>query len=663
MAALQPVLNDGLPVLALVKEKPPRLRYRLIQLGITDYLTVPFDRLDVEVRVRNLLRKAPVVQPEPALDEALAEAFQSSDREDVSAFRSEGVERISLPDLHVDGQNGEESNTLYALEIFQELFGQLNAALRNVNEEHFNNAVLDALQRLCQAEMVFKFDVEEHDLLKLRQTRPRKLIEKSWTVAAADIPALFKAMRLGEPTILNMVKEDHPLARFVMTRLGRRIRSFIVFPVVIDNQTRSVLCAFKSGEEKFSEFHFLVVQNLAHVMFQVNFLSNLRKENEGKLDNEIWQFYFEFLDQVINQLSFGIVIIGEDHRIKFLNEHAAELLNITAEEGQYRPLSQFLGKNAVEEIIASVGNSTLPIERPELEVEIQKGHRFLLGYSVKEFSDKVNKEHGYIISLKDITYTKEMQEEMRRVDRLASLGVMASGIAHEIRNPLAGIKAMAQTFEEELEPSDPKNEYVQRIVRLVNRLDDLLRTLFSYAKPSKPDRRYCHIQSTLRDVISLLIQKMREHQIELVENIQKDLPEAFVDPGQIQQVLVNLFLNSIEAISEKGRIGINIRAINSEDAGEMHVPILGNSNSPAFIEIHIGDNGCGISEENLQHIFNPFFTTKTFGTGLGLSIVYQIVKENEGMIHYESEIDRGTDCYLYIPAKRYEAVAAGGGQA
>ncbi|HQU73957.1 MAG TPA: GAF domain-containing protein, partial [Calditrichia bacterium] len=428
MAALQPVLNDGLPVLALVKEKPPRLRYRLIQLGITDYLTVPFDRLDVEVRVRNLLRKAPVVQPEPALDEALAEAFQSSDREDVSAFRSEGVERISLPDLHVDGQNGEESNTLYALEIFQELFGQLNAALRNVNEEHFNNAVLDALQRLCQAEMVFKFDVEEHDLLKLRQTRPRKLIEKSWTVAAADIPALFKAMRLGEPTILNMVKEDHPLARFVMTRLGRRIRSFIVFPVVIDNQTRSVLCAFKSGEEKFSEFHFLVVQNLAHVMFQVNFLSNLRKENEGKLDNEIWQFYFEFLDQVINQLSFGIVIIGEDHRIKFLNEHAAELLNITAEEGQYRPLSQFLGKNAVEEIIASVGNSTLPIERPELEVEIQKGHRFLLGYSVKEFSDKVNKEHGYIISLKDITYTKEMQEEMRRVDRLASLGVMASGI-------------------------------------------------------------------------------------------------------------------------------------------------------------------------------------------------------------------------------------------
>ncbi|MCB0316233.1 MAG: histidine kinase, partial [Calditrichaeota bacterium] len=168
--------------------------------------------------------------------------------------------------------------------------------------------------------------------------------------------------------------------------------------------------------------------------------------------------------------------------------------------------------------------------------------------------DQMSGEEGYIISLKDITFTKEIQEEMRRVDRLASLGVMASGIAHEIRNPLAGIKAMAQTFEEELQPDDPKNEYVKRIVRLVNRLDDLLRTLFSYAKPPKPNRQFCNLDEVLRDVFSLMRQKLREHNIKLIKLIHPELPRAFVDPGQIQQVLVNLFLNSVEAINKNGEI-------------------------------------------------------------------------------------------------------------
>ena len=241
---------------------------------------------------------------------------------------------------------------------------------------------------------------------------------------------------------------------------------------------------------------------------------------------------------------------------------------------------------------------------------------------------------------------------MRRVDRLASLGVMASGIAHEIRNPLAGIKAMAQTFEEELEPDDPKNEYVQRIIRLVNRLDDLLRTLFSYAKPSKPNRRICDIHHVLDDVISLMVQKMNHHQIKLVQDIQSDLPDAFVDPAQIQQVMVNLLLNAIEAINDGGEIQVRVRAFDPRKppADVPRLPYLAIQTGEQIIEVHIRDSGVGIAEENLNQIFNPFFTTKTFGTGLGLSIVYQIVKENDGIIHYESEVDKGTDCYLYLPA-------------
>ena len=213
---------------------------------------------------------------------------------------------------------------------------------------------------------------------------------------------------------------------------------------------------------------------------------------------------------------------------------------------------------------------------------------------------------------------------------------------------------MAQTFEEELQPDDPKNEYVKRIVRLVNRLDDLLRTLFSYAKPPKPNRQFCNLDEVLRDVFSLMRQKLREHNIKLIKLIHPELPRAFVDPGQIQQVLVNLFLNSVEAINKNGEIVISIQPVGEKEAASKPFlsPYLMLGKAKFFIEIQIRDNGCGISEENLKHIFNPFFTTKTFGTGLGLSIVYQIIKENEGLINYESEVDQGTTCYLYLPAEQ-----------
>jgi signal transduction histidine kinase len=242
---------------------------------------------------------------------------------------------------------------------------------------------------------------------------------------------------------------------------------------------------------------------------------------------------------------------------------------------------------------------------------------------------------------------------MRRVDRLASLGVMASGIAHEIRNPLAGIKAMVQTFEDELAEDDPKREYMRRIVRLVNRLDKLIRTLFSYAKPSKPNRQSCNVESILVDVISLFRQKFKEKNIRLAEHVHPDLPDVFVDPSQIQQVLVNLILNSVEAIEKDGQIIISIQPVKPGEAAEVsnRAPYLTLGKSREYIEIKIQDNGCGISAENLQHIFNPFFTTKSFGTGLGLSIVYQIIKENDGLINYESEDGKGATCFLYLPAK------------
>jgi PAS domain S-box-containing protein len=606
-----------IPVLALVKDSPPRLRYRIVNLGITEYLTVPFDRLDLQMRVRNI--------------------FQ-----------------------HTNGsmrQNNYESDSnqyaVYALQSLKSLYQEMDKSVVNLGKDTFFDEVLESLRKLSKAHCAMLFDVAEEDHLVLTNVRPGGLLETGCKLNILNTPILHKAVRLGEPTFLNMISADNPFVMLMRSFFNIRVKSCIVFPIQIQKSTRSILCLLKSDEEKLSEFHYLLVQNFAHFIVHSYQLKDLHNEVKEHLDNQIWQFYFDFLEQVVNQLSFGILVIGKDQRINYLNEHAAQLLSVLPKETLYRPLDEVLDKQVIEDIMKSKRNITLTADRPEFELEDKSGKKTLIGYSVQEFSDKINQEEGYIISLKDITYTKEMQEEMRRVDRLASLGVMASGIAHEIRNPLAGIKAMVQTFEEELPEDDAKREYMRRIVRLVNRLDKLIRTLFSYAKPSKPNRQTCNIESILGDVISLLRQKIKEKNIKLSELVHPDLPDVFVDPSQIQQVLVNLILNSVEAIERDGQIIISIQPVNSEETTEVanRPPSLALGKSREYIEIKIQDNGCGISTENIQHIFNPFFTTKSFGTGLGLSIVFQIIKDNDGLINYESREGNGTTCYLYLPSE------------
>ena len=260
---------------------------------------------------------------------------------------------------------------------------------------------------------------------------------------------------------------------------------------------------------------------------------------------------------------------------------------------------------------------------------------------------------GTIISFRDITQIKQMQTEVQRMDRLASMGVMASGIAHEIRNPLAGIKTIAQTLEEDIEPDDPRREYVSRIVRQVNRMDDLLKTIFSYAKPRQPKRKYIRLQEIVQEVVALVENRMKLQSIKYVETLTADLPLLYVDFYQIQQVLVNLYLNALDAMPEQGQLAIRaeskVATINRVDRRGRTFPFR--KKSALYVEVELSDTGSGIDDEALPSIFNPFFTTKPQGSGLGLSIVYRIITEHEADIQVESKKGQGTTFRILLPTE------------
>jgi signal transduction histidine kinase len=260
---------------------------------------------------------------------------------------------------------------------------------------------------------------------------------------------------------------------------------------------------------------------------------------------------------------------------------------------------------------------------------------------------------GSIISFRDITQIKQMQVEVQRMDRLASMGVMASGIAHEIRNPLAGIKTIAQTLEEEIAATDPRREYVSRIVRQVNRMDDLLKTIFSYAKPREPQKKFHRLPEIVQEVAALLANRMRAQSVVFREIYPQDLPQLFVDFHQIQQVFVNLFLNALDAMPKGGELTLaassKVTTIQRVDRRGRPFPVQ--PKSALYVEALVSDTGAGIRPETLPSIFNPFFTTKPQGAGLGLAIVYRIITEHQGDIQVESIVNQGTTFRLLLPTE------------
>jgi signal transduction histidine kinase len=228
------------------------------------------------------------------------------------------------------------------------------------------------------------------------------------------------------------------------------------------------------------------------------------------------------------------------------------------------------------------------------------------------------------------------------MDRLISLGKLASGIAHEIRNPLAGIKTTAQALGEEMPPDDPKREYLSRITKEIDRLNEILKTFFSFAKPQSLLLVPCHIKEIINAITPFLIKEIADKGIHFVENYHPQLPKIRVDKIQMHQAFLNLFLNAIQAMPNGGQLKIDGKpvVITSSDGSRQN-----------GVRVVVSDSGKGIPPQILPKIFDPFFTTKPRGIGLGLSITYQIIKKHGGTIEVNSEWEKGTSFVITLPEK------------
>ena len=311
-----------------------------------------------------------------------------------------------------------------------------------------------------------------------------------------------------------------------------------------------------NGRDVFLSVNINPIFERGHVTGCVAIARNITEKRQ--LEHEIIELK-NFNESIIESMGSGLLTIDLNNKITSFNNSAADILGYDPGEVLHKTLDQVFSADDCERLLMNIHDPEQGLLNREMKLAGKNGKPIFVGFSVTPRYDTSERRVGTIVSFKDITQIKQMQVEVQRMDRLASMGVLASGIAHEIRNPLAGIKTIAQTLEEEIELDDSRREYVSRIVRQVNRMDDLLKTIFSYAKPRQPRRKFLRLQETIQEVIALLESRMRQQSVKYEELYDSELPLVYVDFYQIQQVFVNLFLNAMDAMSGGGTLRLEAR--------------------------------------------------------------------------------------------------------
>jgi len=369
-------------------------------------------------------------------------------------------------------------------------------------------------------------------------------------------------------------------------------------------------------------------------------------------------------EHIVQNIPSGLLTLDQRGRIITFNKAAELITGYQAAAVLQQPLQEVFP--ALAAIIQTAGNSCSAPTSLSQEISFIRRDdvRIHLGVSFSPLKDAVGRQLGTILIFQDLTLYRALQERMRRTERLAAVGRLAAGIAHEIRNPLASISGSIQMLKKSLilNPSDAR--LMDIVVRESNNLNMLISDFTQFARPqsSPQPREPLHLKTLINDVVTMLKNSPEcPHNLTIHEHIPDDVTVA-MNRQHCKQIVWNLMLNAAQALpTSGGRIAISagrkekgfVPPGNLTPAAE-----TGNNQQrpPAWTELRIEDSGCGIPEQDREAIFDPFFTTKDNGTGLGLSIVYKIVEEYGGTISVESTVGTGTTFVLHLPAGCSDAV-------
>ncbi len=352
--------------------------------------------------------------------------------------------------------------------------------------------------------------------------------------------------------------------------------------------------------------------------------------------------------RVLENMEEAVIAIDDAELIVLFNPAAQICTGYSERQALQRPLADLFGSSA--ELLRLV-RAALQSGRSITSHEDILLHRPLaaplpVGLSASPLFTRKGEQEGVVVILRDHSQIRELEETVRQADRLAMLGTLAAGLAHEIKNPLGGIKGAAQLLNLELPPENPLREYTRVMTREVNRVNDLIEELLDLTRPRPTQLSEVNLSRILADQVLLQKESHPDKQISYQMQLDPSIPPIRGDETLITRLFLNLLKNAGEAIEGAGTIIITSRIAGQylfNKPGERPVPM---------VMVEIQDNGPGIPPDELDRIFTPFFTTKTKGCGLGLAICQKIINEHQGSLRVASQLDQGTTFTVTLPLKR-----------
>ncbi|CUS98235.1 two-component system sensor histidine kinase NtrB [Candidatus Chrysopegis kryptomonas] len=343
------------------------------------------------------------------------------------------------------------------------------------------------------------------------------------------------------------------------------------------------------------------------------------------------------LHSIIQNYSDAVIALDNDYKIFFWNKGAERIFGYTAEEMLGKTVDPIIPQELREKgELEWLFEETLRrgyIENYETERITKDGRRIIVNLSRSLIKDESGEILGSIAIVKDVTKVKELEKQIQHSDKLALIGQIAAGIAHEIGTPLNVISGNAEYIMMEMGEDNPYKEELETIISQAERIANLIKQLLEFARPRKPNYKKVDVNKEIAHVVELLRHQFEKSNIKLNLKFSDDLPYIWADCSQIHQVFLNIIVNAIQAINENGLIEIETFA------------------RDGYVNIKFKDNGVGILPEHLDKIFEPFFTTKEAGkgTGLGLAVSKRITDEHRGKIEVESTPGKGTVFTVKFP--------------
>ncbi len=470
-----------------------------------------------------------------------------------------------------------------------------------------------------------------------------------------------RSVKSNEPLIGKLFESRNIIIREQLERLPLSIENQaiidrfgelgveIAIPIFSkENLSGFLLLGAKDSGETFTREDVEMFTTLSHhIAVAIENAQLYSKVEESKIYQEI----------LLNNLTSGVIAVDLKARITTINKKAEEILNIRADQAVGKDI-EIIAPGLREALWMALQKGEL-LSNKEVGVRLKGKKDVPLAVSTSIFKNYEGRPMGALIVFSDLTQRKILEAEMQRADRLASLGKLAAGLAHEIKNPLVSLKTFTQLLPEKYKRKEFREDFSKLAGKEVDRINHLVEQLLNLSRPVSLVSLPVDLSEVLKDTLSLLKSRIYEDKAILKEDIREGPLHIIADREQLNQVFINLIINALESMKEGGTLSVRTGTreppaspdIPPGSAEEEHDKL----NDQACAVVVISDTGRGIKPEDLPHLFDPFFTTKKTGAGLGLSIVHNIVKEHGGIIKVKSVPREGTTFTIIFPLFTEEA--------